>query len=127
MNGHWQSTCLVLLLALALGPHLQFTFAAGSQEQQFTITVQHRQVPRKQRVIRVRQGQRVWIRWISDETITLHLHGYDLEKTVKPGVPTIMRFTAYATGRFPISAHGFGTRVHSKREIPLVYVEVLPR
>jgi hypothetical protein len=35
----------------------------------------------------------------------LHLHGYDIEKTPRKGVPTLMQFVANLTGRFDLELH----------------------
>lgn len=35
----------------------------------------------------------------------LHLHGYDIEKTPRKGVPTVMQFVAKLTGRFDLELH----------------------
>jgi hypothetical protein len=35
----------------------------------------------------------------------IHLHGYDLEKTVKKGTPTVLQFTAKLPGRFELELH----------------------
>jgi FtsP/CotA-like multicopper oxidase with cupredoxin domain len=57
-------------------------------------------------VIRVQQGDAVTLRWTSDQALTLHVHGYDVERGVVPGATATMGFTARATGRFPIEVHG---------------------
>ena len=76
-----------------------------------------------QRVIRVRQGDAVTLRWTSDQALTLHLHGYDIEQRLSPGTPGTMSFAARATGRFAIEVHaGPGGR-----EATLGYLEIHPR
>jgi len=35
----------------------------------------------------------------------IHLHGYNLEKTVKKGVPTVIQFVAKVPGRFALELH----------------------
>ena len=35
----------------------------------------------------------------------IHLHGYDIEKTPKKGVPTVMQFVAKTPGRFELELH----------------------
>ena len=35
----------------------------------------------------------------------VHLHGYNLEKTVKKGVPTVIQFVAKVPGRFALELH----------------------
>lgn len=78
-------------------------------------------LPADKQVIRAGQGDDIVLRWSADEPITIHLHGYDIEKDLKPGALTTMWFVATATGRFPITRHGHG------EETPLAYLEVLPR
>ena len=80
------------------------------------------------RLIRVTEGDAVHLRLSSDRRIILHLHGYDIEKTVEPGTVTDMSFIARATGRFPIEEHrpsAHGAPAHG--EAPLVRIEVYPR
>ena len=72
--------------------------------------------------LRVRKGDAVELRWTSDRPITLHLHGYDIERRVAPQAPSAMAFTARLTGRFPITEHHHGGR----HERALVYLEVHP-
>jgi hypothetical protein len=81
------------------------------------------------RRVRVTQGDVVRLRWHVDRPMTLHLHGYDLEQRVRPETAAEMKFTASATGRFPVHAHATGTVADStvREEAPLVYVEVYPR
>ena len=89
------------------------------------------------KVIRVKKGEVVNLRWTTDEMVSLHLHGYDVEKTVHPGSTATMTFTAHATGRFPITSHGFDepggshqkghSHGGSHDEATLIYFEVHPR
>ena len=57
----------------------------------------------------------------------MHLHGYDLELSLAPDAPTEMNFEAFATGRFPVTSHGFGGHGHDDEEVVLLYLEVHPR
>jgi FtsP/CotA-like multicopper oxidase with cupredoxin domain len=76
------------------------------------------------RTIRVKQGDQVQLNWKTDEKAVLHLHGYDIETNVARGKPASMKFTAKATGRFPVTSHGFGDgHGHSA----LIYIEVHPK
>ena len=91
------------------------------------ITIHHRKVQGK-KVLRVKQGDQVELKWQTDEKVDLHLHGYDIEKTATPGKPVIMKFTAKATGRFPVTSHGFGgAKGHSHGSGALFYLEVHPK
>jgi FtsP/CotA-like multicopper oxidase with cupredoxin domain len=76
-------------------------------------------------VIRVTMGDRVTLSWTSDEAGSLHLHGYDIEFEVGPGRTETMTFLASATGRFPITSHGFGGEEGHGHKA-LLYLEVYP-
>jgi hypothetical protein len=83
----------------------------------------HAQPPARASVLSVFQNDRVVIRLTSDKPVHVHLHGYDIEGAVAPNQPTSLRFTATATGRFPIEIHS--SEPHKER--PLAYLEVRPR
>lgn len=70
-----------------------------------SIAIKSGAVPRSQRVVRVRQESLVRIEWSADRTTTVHLEGYDIAVTVRPGAPQAMQFRAFAGGRFAVHAH----------------------
>ena len=107
-------TVPVVLLVLAA--------VAGAETRLVELAIRDGQLPKDQRVVRVRQGDEVTLRWTSDGPYALHLHGYDLEAKVAPETPASMRFSARASGRFPIEIHG--ARV---QERTVGYLEVHPR
>ncbi len=81
--------------------------------------------------VAVRQDDWVEIYWHTDETVSLHLHGYDIEQVIKAGGTAMMQFRAHATGRFQITAHRFGEpsteEDHgSGHHTALLYFEVHP-
>ena len=88
----------------------------------FDLTIAHGKLTSGQDAIQVHKNDNVVLRWHSDRPIVLHLHGYEIETRVLPGVAAEMRFEAGATGRFPIHAHA-GAR---KSEAVLGYLEVYP-
>jgi hypothetical protein len=102
---------------------------AKGAELTFNLRIENSRVADDMRVIRVKQGDVVTLRWSVDQPAILHLHGYDIERRVEPGAVGEMRFTARATGRFPVHAHPVGARPGSRahEEAPLVYVEGYPR
>ena len=108
-------------------------YAQAEAKRTFDLKIEHRKVVGGPNVIRVTQGEMVSLHWTTDENKTIHLHGYDIQKRVKPDTPVVFTFKAHATGRFPITAHGFGEHSdeekHSdeKEETTLLYVEVHPR
>ena len=89
----------------------------------FDLAVKGRALAEDQRVVRVRQGDDVTLRWTTDEPVMVHLHGYDLESRITPDTPVSMKFRARAAGRFPIETHAQGR----DGERTLGYLEVLPR
>jgi len=112
---------LIALLVLVM---LGLAGQAFGEARTFDLAVRAGELPPDMRVIRVRQGDDVTLRWTSDRSLTIHLHGYDIEQKLPVGgEPTIMRFTARATGRFPIEVHGTD---HGHEKI-LAYLEVHPR
>lgn len=114
---------LLLVLAGRAGVGL-----AQTTEVTFDIKIEKGKVAPTMRLIRIKQGDAVKLRWTSDRPITLHLHGYDIEQKVEPGVLTEMVFTARAAGRFPIEEHKADAKGgHSHGEAPLARIEVYPR
>jgi hypothetical protein len=95
----------------------------------FNLEIEQGKVPLNTRVIRVRQGDVVRLRWRTDQPVTLHLHGYEIELAFGPDAVAEMTFTAHATGRFPVHVHkgSAGAGGHSHLETPLVLVEVYPQ
>jgi len=101
----------------------------------FEIRIEHRRVPQAQRTLRATEGERVELRWTSDESLVLHLHGYDIETRVAPDKPAVTSFTARLTGRFPVEIHvdsmpgrsGSSAKSSSHHHVTLLHVEVHPR
>lgn len=113
------------------------TFAA---ERHLEFTIIQRHIEKKPPTVRVNQGETLVIDWRTDEFVSVHLHGYDVLLELKPSTQEAamplqsMRIIANIPGRFPVSAHGFGsdagthaTHGHQQREVPLMYLEVLPK
>ena len=107
-----------------------FTFAstAGAQDSEtrvIELRIEHRKLVLPDGAIRITEGEVVELRWTSDELVDLHLHGYDIEFRIEPGTPSAIVVDAYATGRFPITSHGWGDGGHSHDT--LTYLNVYPR
>ncbi|MBR0784819.1 hypothetical protein [Bradyrhizobium iriomotense] len=112
------------VLAWAIGTTIT---VAGAAELTFDFHIERGRVAESTQVIRIKQGDVVKLRWHTDRSMILHLHGYDIEKKVEPDTFGLMEFTAYATGRFPVEIHGSpGPGGHSHGGNPLVRVEVYP-
>ena len=115
-----------LALSLVLAPNVAVT-GARADELIFELRIERGQLPTNKRLIRVKQGDVVKLRWSSDRPIALHLHGYDIERKIEPGVIAEMTFTARATGRFPVQEHQARSSSGHTHGAPIVQVEVLPR
>jgi hypothetical protein len=110
----------LLLLWLSLG-------APNAAEVTFALRVENGHVPESMRLIRVKRNDVVKLEWSTDRPMTIHLHGYDIEKEIVPGSVTDMTFTARATGRFTVEPHLGKTPSggHEHGDV-LVTVEVYP-
>ena len=115
-----------LSLLLVLAPGLAVT-GVKADELTFDLRIERGQLPANMRLIRVKQGDVVKLRWSSDRSIALHLHGYDIERKIEPGVVAEMTFTARATGRFPVEQHQARSGGGDTHGVPIAQVEVLPR
>jgi hypothetical protein len=107
----------VIITVLALGA----IGAAVAEPRLFDLELKDGRLPPDQRLLQVRQGDDVTLKWTTDRPFTLHLHGYDLEARLVPQSAVELRFTARAAGRFPLEIHGPGT------ERTVGHLEVHPR
>ena len=108
---------LIVALLLALSA------SAGAEQRGFDMPIRGGELPKEKQVLKVRQGDEVTLRWTTDAPLTIHLHGYDIEKALSPDRPVSMQFSARAAGRFSIEIHPQGRA----RERTLGYLEVHPR
>ena len=116
--------CWLVLAIVAIGAA---TVVAQTPEVVFDLRIEKGRVAPSLRLVRVKQGDAVRLRWTSDRPIILHLHGYDIEVTVEPVNVAEMSFLARATGRFPVEEHkphAQGGHAHGEA---LVRIEVRPR
>lgn len=122
---------LMLAQGLALVCALALTSltapAAKAEELAFDLKITQGRVQATMRVIRVKQGDEVTLRWSSDRLVALHLHGYDIERTVQPGGTAEMKFSARATGRFSITRGAPTATGGHTHEAAIVTLEVHPR
>jgi hypothetical protein len=118
--------CVLACLLVAAGGAF---VGATAAELTFDLNVEQGRIPDAMRLLRVKQGDVVRMRWTADRPLVLHLHGYDIEKRVEPRATTELTFTAYATGRFPVHVHAQDERAggHAHEQEPLLNIEVYPR
>jgi hypothetical protein len=114
------------VLTLALSGVMQVSTARAA-EVTYALRVENGHVPENMRLIRVKQNDVVKLEWGSDRPMTIHLHGYDIEKQITPGATTEMTFTARATGRFMVEPHlaKLPSGGHEHGDV-LVTIEVYP-
>lgn len=96
---------------------------AAQETMQFSFRLEKGRLVSGPDVMKVKQGDRVSLLWRSQKEAEIHLHGYDLKLAIRPGEPAKLGFDAVATGRFPVTLHGHGSRGHKA----LSYLEVHPR
>jgi len=109
-----------LLIAALLGAAIANVHA---EDRVFELEIHGERPTAKPPVLAVRQNDQVVVHVSADKPVQVHLHGYDIESDVVPNVVTSLRFTATATGRFPIEIH---SREPLKQR-PLAYLEVRPQ
>jgi hypothetical protein len=117
--------CSILIVMLFISPANGENGNKSDDITQIEISIKQRQVQVENKTLRITQGQTVEMLWQSDEAVELHLHGYDIEFKVVPREISSVILQAHATGRFPITSHGFsGESGHGHKA--LLYVEVYP-
>lgn len=92
-------------------------------QQSASFEVRQQRIANPAPTVRVAQGDTLVLELRSDAPLDLHLHGYDLMLSLKPGIPGRLTLQALDAGRFPLAAHGKGHH-HAPA---LLYVEVTPR
>ncbi|MEE2761102.1 MAG: hypothetical protein VYE18_06625 [Pseudomonadota bacterium] len=116
---------IVFLVAMFLGQNLGDMAAMSEGGRTKFVEIKERKIIGAT-TIRVNQGDEVKLIWKTDEKVELHMHGYDIKTSLIPDKPAEMRFIAKATGRFPVTSHGFGDS-HGHGHAALIYIEVHPK
>lgn len=116
----WLAVCSFMPSAL-----IQTAFAQEDSQGVIEVRIENRTVVEPAEAIRISEGDTIELRWTSDEAVEIHLHGYDMKIDVRPNEPAAMVIEAYATGRFPLTSHGWGEGGHGHDA--LTYLEVYPR
>ena len=91
------------------------------QDLSFNMTIEGGELAGDESTLTVNQNDTVTIDWTSDMPLLVHLHGYNIETQLEPGVAAAMEFVADATGRYDIAIHAAG--VH---ESVIATLEVKP-
>jgi FtsP/CotA-like multicopper oxidase with cupredoxin domain len=69
------------------------------------IRIQGGQVVGGAKTIEVTKGEPVRLEVVADAPDDIHVHGYDLEKSVEPGAPARFNFKANLEGVFEVESH----------------------
>jgi hypothetical protein len=75
------------------------------------VTVANGKVNPSGATIKVKAGQTVLVKAVSDADDELHIHGYDKELELTPGKPVSVKFTANMKGTFEVETHKSGKLV----------------
>lgn len=111
--------CMVLLAIVSVMP------AGAARAATASLTLEGGELVGDSDTFRFTEGDEIIILWTSDESVELHLHGYDLTVPVARGEPGEMRFTGSITGRFPVTSHG-STDSGPGGHRALIYIEIYP-
>jgi hypothetical protein len=119
MRSHPASAAAAILLAAAVvagcgsAPEKPSAYAAPARV--ITVTVHGGKVQTASRRVTVRRGRSIEIVVTSDAAEEFHLHGYDREIELRPGVPGVLRFVADQPGVFEAELHKSGAHAFDLR------------
>jgi hypothetical protein len=116
--------------AILLGSLDSPSQVSSAEAERLSIVIRGRSLDGPHRTIRATQGTMLELAFTSDETLELHLHGYDRQLTVRAGEEAVMRLDAKVAGRFAIEAHrfdGLAGGPPSRGHVVLLYLEIHPR
>jgi len=117
--------CMALICGFGLSlAEPQEEEAEAEPDVRIEIRIVNREVVGDQ-LIRVTQGQIVEMTWTTDEKTQVHIHGYEIHIPTSPDTPAKVTFEAHATGRFPVTSHGYGDEYGLMHQM-LLYFEVYP-
>ena len=80
---------------LFLAGSLFFGLVWAAEAKRFDLVIVERAVASGAEGLRVNEGDQVELVWRSDEDVTLHLHGYDINLAVTAGEPAVMQVDAH--------------------------------
>ena len=98
-------------------PNSEESHESTMEFNEIAITIHGGEVSNHQDNITVMKEENVRLVFDSDQALTVHLHGYDLEKKVPIYEKVAMEFWANATGRFVITSHSSHDTSHSSHDI----------
>ena len=124
---HRKMTIPILISTLLL---ITLLAACGSSEPEdriFNLEIHDGTLVQGNPPLVVNQNDEVTIVVSSDQPVSFHLHGYDIEQEAEPGGPATLAFIANATGSFPFTIHiEESDGDHEGEEIELGRLDVRP-
>ena len=110
----------IFLLIFALAAALTVTAGCEDREPRdvsFALSLEGGELVSHESPLTVNHRDTVTLEWTSDVPLLVHLHGYDIELALQPGVTEPMTFIADATGRYTITVHSSdAVHVHGSGE-----------
>jgi hypothetical protein len=108
---------------------LIFCFSSNveAEDRFFNLNIKDGRIAQAERLMRVKKGDQITWRVQSDTEGELHMHAYQIDLTVTPGVRKVHIFKAFASGRFRVEWHSEGEQgkgIHHKDSFALL--EVFP-
>ncbi len=114
--------CLLCLLICGFSSQLY------AEDRLFNIDIQGGKISQSEKLMRVKKGDQITWRVKSDTEGELHIHAYQIDLTLIPGVQKVHTFNAFATGRFRVEWHPESERgkgIHHQESLALL--EVFPK
>ena len=93
------------ILAVMMAVLLAACGSSEPEDKTFNLEIQGGELVVGTVPLQVNQNDEVTIVVATDEHLSFHLHGYDIEREAEPGEPAKLVFTANATGSFPFTIH----------------------
>ena len=109
----------VMLSVLLIASAAVWTACGASSEPEdltFVLNITESKLDLDPPVIKAKQGDTVTLNIRSDKDGKFHLHGYDLDVTVKSEQPAQLSFAADATGKFDFEFHSGSEAEHSHED-----------
>jgi hypothetical protein len=115
MRSHPALAAAAILMAAGCGSSPHSPSASAGPARVITVTVHGGKVQTASRRVTVRRGRAIEIVVTSDAADEFHLHGYDREIELRPGVPGVLRLVANQPGVFEAELHKSGAHAFDLR------------
>ena len=100
---------VVALVFVGAGIATLMNVGGGGQDRTFNVTVSGNTMTPG--IVTVKQNDRVTLKVTVDRTEEIHLHGYDILKTIQAGSSGVYQFTADKSGSYDFEIETTGTTI----------------